>query len=454
MENITLELSKFIHDLTFDAIPEKVVERIKVSLLDTIGCAFAGSESEWCRIVNLFVRQQGGVMESKLWATDFVGPAANVALGNGTMVHSFDFDDYHNAKIHPGAVVIPAAVAMGEKGRADGKSVLTAVVAGYETMIRVSAATGPASSRLKGWHLTGTTGTFGAAAAASKILRLDEDKTASALGMAGTQSAGLWAFNADGSMSKRFHAGRSSQSGVMAALLAGMGFRGPTKILEAEDGGFCRATSDQVNLAKAIDKLGEIFLGEDVNIKPYACCASIHSSIDAVGHLVRLHRIRTDDIAKITVKTARGVEVQCGLEDAPLNMLQAQMSLRYCIAAFLLDGRLLLEQFTEEKISDIRISELAKRVEILLDPEIERIYPEKFASKVEILLSDGSRVEGRVDSPVGSSESPMSFSRIAGKFRSLAGKSVTENRMDEIITRVENFEKIEDMRNFTALLSK
>ena len=135
---------------------------------------------------------------------------------------------------------------------------------------------------------------------------------ASALGMAGTQSAGLWAFTADGAMSKRFHPGRAGQSGVMAAFLARKGFRGPTRILEAADGGFCRATSDRVDLTLATADLGTRFLSGETNIKPYACCASSHSAVDAVLEIRAKHRFDPSDVEKVLVKTAGVVQVQCG----------------------------------------------------------------------------------------------------------------------------------------------
>jgi 2-methylcitrate dehydratase PrpD len=276
---------------------------------------------------------------------------------------------------------------------------------------------------------------------------------ASALGMAGTQSAGLWAFTADGAMSKRFHAGRSSQSGVMGAILAQKGYKGPTQILEAQDGGFCRATSDHVDFTIVTEELGKKFLSSDVNIKPYACCASSHSAIDAVRHLVRVHKIIPSEIEKIFVKTAKGVKVQCGFEYEPLSVLQAQMSLQYIVAVALLEGKAILEQFSEEKISDPKILELAKRVEIVLDPEIEKVYPEKFANKVEIILNNGKKFEARVDFPTGSPENPMSFDQVVEKFESLANKVVTKDRIDTIVEYVERIEKLDDIRKFTRLLA-
>ena len=453
MESVTKALAEVTANLKFEDLDAQLIQNVKKYLLDAVGCGLYGTTLPWCQIVNRFVREQEGREESTLWLQGFKGPSTTISLGLGVMIHSFDFDDYHNAKIHPGAVVVPAAITVGERLGACGKSVLTAMVAGYETMIRVSLATGPVSSRLKGWHLTGTTGTFAAAAAAGNLLGLNEDEMASALGMAGTQSAGLWAFIADGAMSKRFHPGRSSQSGVMAALLAQKGYKGPTKILEAEDGGFCKATSDRVNFSLATEGLGKRFLSNDVTIKPYSCCGSIHSSIDGVRQLIQKHRIPASEIAKVFAKTANVIKVQCGFEYEPLSVLQAQMSLQYCIAVAVLEGQVLTEQFTEEKIADRRIVDLARRVEVVLDPEIEEVYPEKFASKVEILLTNGKRLEARVDFPAGSPENPMSFEQVAKKFESLSGQMITKDRSVAIIEKVEGLEELPDIRELTKLLA-
>ena len=450
---VTQALADFIAHLRFGDIHPSLIQSFKGYLLDGIGCGLYGSSLPWSQMVNQFIRQQRGKKESTLWLERFRGPCSNVSLGLGVMIHSFDFDDYHNAKVHPGAAVIPSAIVIGEKLGASGPSTLLAMVAGYETMIRVSLATGPNSSRLKGWHLTGTTGTFGAAAAAGSLLGLGEDKMASALGMAGTQSAGLWAFTADGAMSKRFHAGRSSQSGVMAALLAQKGYQGPTQILEAEDGGFCRATSDQVDFSLATAGLGERYLSGDVNIKPYACCASSHSAIDAVWQLKERYRIIPSEVEKVLVKTAKGVKVQCGFEYEPLSVVQAQMSLQYIVAVALLEGKVLLEQFGEDKMADPKILELAKRVEIVLDDEIEKVYPDRYANKVEMILRSGERFETRVDFAKGSFENPMSFGQVVEKFRSLAGKVINKDRMDPLIEKVESIEKLDDIRKLTRLLA-
>ena len=453
MENVTRSLAGFAARLEFGVLDGDLVLRFKKYLLDAIGCGLHGASQPWARIVNQYIQEQGGKEESTLWLQNFRGPSANVALGLGVMIHGFDFDDYHNAKIHPGAPVIPAAMAVGEAIGASGRDILTALVAGYETMIRVSLATGPNASRLKGWHLTGTTGTFGAAAAAGNLLGLNGEQMASALGMAGTQSAGLWAFLADGAMSKRFHPGRAGQSGVMAAMLARKGFQGPTQILETEDGGFCKATSDQVDLSLITIELGTRFLCRDVNIKPYACCASSHSAIDAVFELRKGQRFAPSDVERIRVKTAESVKLQCGFEYRAMGVVQAQMSLQYIVAVSLVDGAALLEQFSDTRISEPQVMALAGRVEVVTDPEMDKLYPGRYANKVEIFLKGGQRFEARIDFARGSAESPMDFSEVAGKFRSLAGPVFTEDRVDQLIETVERLELLDDIRELTRLLA-
>lgn len=453
MKSPTRALAQFSSNLRFKDLNSNIIECFKKYLLDGIGCAVFGSRQPWAQIVNRMIKEERGRKESTLWLERFKGPASHIALGLGVMIHSFDFDDYHNAKIHPGAVVIPAALSMGEKLKVSGRKVMTAMVAGYETMVRVALATGPNSSRLRGWHLTGTTGTFGSAAASGNLLGLDEEKMTSALGLAGTQSAGLWAFNVDGSMSKRFHPGRASQSGIIASLLASKGFKGPSQILEAEDGGFFKATSDDANPSVVLEGLGEKFFSIKTNIKPYACCASIHSSIDGILSLKKTYGFTTSELEKIRVGTAHGVIVQCGFPYKPLNVLQAQMSLQYGIAVSLLDEKALTEQFSEKKISDPKILELAKRVEVYLDHEIEALYPKKFAGKIEVILTNGKRLQTRIDSPLGSFEKPMTFEEVAEKFRSLVKGIISPERAEAIIEKIMKIDQIEKIHELTKLLT-
>jgi 2-methylcitrate dehydratase PrpD len=325
-------------------------------------------------------------------------------------------------------------------------------VAGYEVMIRVSLGTGPAASRLRGWHLTGTCGTFGAAAAAASLLRLSPEAAAWALGLAGTQAAGLWAFTADGAWSKRFHPGRAAQSGVLAALLAERGYRGPTQILEAEDGGFCYATSDAPDLPRITEGLGVHFHTGEVGLKPYAACASLHSAVDAVLAL-REQGLTPGNVARLILRTSRGVKLQCGFPYRPLGVLQAQMSAQYCLAAALRDGQLLTRQFAEEQLMDQGLLDLAARVEILVDPEVEAVYPGHFANIVEVRTRDGASLVKRVDDPRGSAGRPLERKEVEEKFRQLAGNAINGSRVERIIRAVGEIEALPNVAGLTALLA-
>ena len=452
MEDATMKLSEFITQLTYAQISDKALEKTKRCFLDSLGCAFSCCTTEWGRIVNEFVQTQKGVQEASLWTTNFVGPAANVVLGNGTMIHSFDFDDLHMTKIHPSAVVIPASLAIGEKEHIDGKTLMNAIVAGYETMIHISRGLNPNASRLKGWHLTGTCGTFAAAAAVGSIWQLDTETMASALGMAGTQSAGLWAFTADGSFSKRFHPGRAAQSGIIGASLARRGYRGPTKILEAEDGGFLKATSYDFDLSKVIDGLGQKFDTEAMVIKPYPACGSLHSSIEAVLVLRRENEINVEEINEINVYNSEGVNVQCGFDYRPMGVLQAQLRMKYCVARALLDGMLTMAQFAEDKLSDPTAINLAGRVNFVLDDEINRIYPREFPSIVEIAMRNGKKHKVRINVLKGSVKDPMSWQEIQEKFKAPALRVIGEKKAGAIIELIEDLENIKDVTEIACLL--
>lgn len=450
----TLALAEFASRLHLGDLPEHTVDRVRACTLDTIGCVIFGSTLPWSQTVNEWVRRQGGIAQASLWTTDFRGPIANVALGLGTMAHAFDIDDYHNAKLHPGAVVVPAAVAVAEARDLGGDRLLAAVAAGYEVMIRTSLAANPGPARMRGWHLTGVCGTLGAAAAAANLLDLDVSATASALGMAGTQSAGLWAFTADGSASKRFHAGRSAQSGVLAAELAELGYWGPRRILEAEDGGLLSALSPSPRLEPLVEGLGSRFHAGDTAIKPYSACGSLHSAIDAVLGLARQHALKPEEVEQIVLRTSSVVAQQCGFAFRPHSALQGQMSAQYVLAVSLADGQCLPPQFAEERMHDPDLLSLAGRVRVVQDPEIEAEYPGKFSAIVEIVLADGRRVGTKVDHPKGSAALPLSGSEVREKFVALSRRVYPEGRLAAIADRVERLEALSSVRELTGLLGR
>ena len=421
----TAALAEFVANLRYDDVPDEVRAVLRAAVVDAVGCGLFGLTTPAGRIVQEFAREQAGPEEATLWASGGVRvSSANAALALGTSIHAFDFDDHHRSKIHPGAAVLPAVLALGEPRDIDAGTCLAALAAGYEVMARVSLAANPSSSRMRGWHLTGTCGTFGAAAAAAVILGLDAPTAASALGLAGTQSAGLWAFNADGAMSKRFHPGRSAQSGIIAALLAQKGLQGPRQILEADDGGFLAATSDDIRLHEIERDLGRVWRAQAVCFKPYCCCGSNHSSIDAALDLMAEHGFGAANVRRVIVGTSRVVLQQTGFRYQPSTVLNAQMSLCYNLAVALIDRHALIDQFTPARIAEPIVCDLAARVDVEVDPEMDAIYPERYAGIVTVVLDDGRRLRKRVDYSKGMPENRMTAPELNAKFQSLAAAAV------------------------------
>ena len=416
----TRELASWIARLRYADLPARTKETMRLALLDTLGCGVYGHSTPWARMLLQWARAGAPARgEATVWGE--AAPslrAADAALVNGTATHAFELDDYHNAKLHAGAVVIPAALALAEKLDANGERLLTAIAAGYEVMIRSSLAMNPSATRLRGWHITGVCGPFGAAAACAVLLGLNDEETAWALGLAGTQGSGTWAFNADGTMSKRFHAGRAAYSGVLAAELAALGFTGPTQIYEFHDGGVLKAYSDASDPAPLTSELGTKYRLDTNRIKPYSCCGSTHSYVDAAFELRRRFGTPWNAKRRVRVGLAKVVDVQCGFDYFPTSALNAQMSLRYVVAAALLEGQALPPQFSEAKLSDPAIVALAQRLELEHDPALDKLYPAQFAAWIAV-EDAGKWVRVDVLDPLGSEANPVDERGIIEKFRGI-----------------------------------
>jgi 2-methylcitrate dehydratase PrpD len=437
---VTRELAAWIAGLRYDGVPAETRAALKAALLDTLAAAIYGGQMEWSKIVREWAAEaQPRTQRASAWGEP--APtlrAADAALTNGVAAHALELDDYHNAKVHPGAAVIPAALALAEALDLDGVAVMTAIAAGYETMIRTALALGPIPARLHGWHLTGVTGTLGAAAAAASLLGLDAEHTTWALGLAGTQSAGLFAFNADGAMSKRIHAGRAAHAGVFAAEIAARGYTGPTSVYEFDDGGILKTFAHSTNVDALVDGLGTHWASTAVCFKPYSCCGSNHSSIDAARTLRGRFGPAVAD-APIRVGVSHAVRVQCGMDYVPSTEMLAQMSLRYCVAAALLDGNVLPPQFTPERFSEERIVALAQRIELIDDPQLDELYPVHFAGWVEAVV-DGKPERVFVNDPLGSPFVPLDRDGVADKARGLLGGLRSAEAIRRLEQTVDEFE--------------
>lgn len=449
----TQTIAEFASQLTYNDLSPAVIKHIKLCLLDTVGCGLFGTTLPWGRIVQETVGRMGGVSEATIWGSKMRVPAANAALANGTMIHGFELDDLHRESIlHPGSVVVAAALAQGE-ARADlsGAEFVAAVVVGYEVGIRAGMALGT-SHLLKGFHPTGTVGAVGAAAAAGKVLGLRPELMAHAISIGATQGAGLMAAQY-GSMVKRMHAGRASQSGVYGALLAQAGFTGIPDVLEAAYGGFCSTLSDAADLSALTQNLGQVFETVQVGFKRYSCCGSCHTAVEAIRRLRSRGDISADRIERIVVETTTATLLHVGWPYEPTSITAAQMNMPFCVAVAALDGDAFVEQFTEDRIREPRICDLARRVEVRSNVAFDDLGPGgRHVVRVKVLCRDGQSYEEGLRTPKGSPENPLTPEEVVEKYFQLAGRAVRPDRAREILEVIMAVEEIQSVKDLTDLL--
>ncbi|MEZ4416392.1 MAG: MmgE/PrpD family protein [Gemmatimonadota bacterium] len=332
--------------------------------------------------------------------------------------HITETDDLHRASVtHPACVVIPAALVLGHSLGASGAAVLRAVLSGYEAMLRVGEALGPAHYRL--FHNTATAGVFGSAAAAASLLDLDEDQWVWALGNAGTQAAGLWQFKHDASMSKHLHAGHAAQAGVRAALLAQRGFTGPSAILEGEQG-FFRALCPDARPEAVLERAYGWKLAE-TSLKPYPCCRHTHPAIDAA---LEIQHARAE--AGLDVSAVRALRVQTysaarQVTDDPDPQVPyaAKFSIQFCVATALLRGRPELASFESPRLEDAAVRALLRRTEVSVVPDLEAAYPARWGAAVEVDWREGGTSHARCEAARGDPEAPLDDRSLDEKVRAL-----------------------------------
>lgn len=435
MSTYAAALARHVVTLRHDDVPTSVREQAVRLITDAIGAGIYGTHTASATAIFEEARTRYRAEGSLVWGRAETLDPAGAALVNAAQAHAFEMDDYlSEGKTHPGTVIVPAAFAIAPDDTT-GQELVTAVIAAYDVMCRVALAMGPNSVRGRGFHITGLTGPFGAAAVAGRLLGLDENELTSAFGIAASCSAGIFAFTGEGAMTKPLHAGRAAEAGIVAVRLAHGGFDGPADAFEAEDGGLLNAVSDSARPAELTKELGERYDLARVSIKPYPCCGSIHSSIDAILELRRTHGIGPADIAAITVHNARGVLLQCGFEyTGDGGPVEAQMSLQYCLAAALTDGSVGLRHFEVERRRDPRLLELARRVRFEIDEELDASYPSSFAARVGIRLGSGAILESRIPAPLGSPENPLDGDGVRAKFVELTEALLPANARDNLLS--------------------
>ena len=445
--SLTEDLVAFLAGTRAEDVPESVRAAAAWFVLDWLGCAIAGLETAPGRIFLRHAEDQPVGIASCLGLSRGRSPQA-AALHNGGVSHIVEMDDVDRASvIHPGAVVIPAALAVAERIEASGRDLLAAVILGYEVAIRVGESVG--KTHYFHWHNTATCGVFGAAAAAGWLLRLDAQRMTWALGSAGTQAGGLWQFIADGAMSKHLHAGRAAANGVLAAELAEFGFTGAREILEGRQG-FFAATAPDGDPAAVTAGLGSGWKLLGVSIKPYPSCRHTHSAVDAALRLRREHRLVGDDVERVEIA---GYHSVLDLTDnpSPRHLYAAKFSVQYCVARAVLDGALRLSDFTDERIAEPAARELMARTSVRLDPALDARYPREFPAEVRLFLRDGRTVSALVGSPKGDPEAPLTSEELAAKFRDMVPGTPYAGRSESLIETIVGLDRRPNVRGLLSL---
>ena len=358
--------------------------------------------------------------------------------------------------MHPGAPVIPAALAVAEARGASGLDLLTAIIAGYEVAIRVGEAAGP--SHYKYWHSTATCGVFGAAAAAAKLLGLDTTAIDAALGTAGTEASGLWEFLADGAMSKHLHPGKAAMDGVIAALFSREGFTAARRILEGERG-FLAATSPGQDQSRITDGLGQgTYRIDDVSFKIHASCRHTHPAVDAVLEVVRRHDLQPSDIASVTVETYSEALAKTDNPD-PTTPYAARFSLQFCTSLTIARRCLSPADFTSGSLLDPTVRGLMSKVRLVATDTFDSFYPAHWSAKVTVTTgpkghttaSPGASFSATVDNPRGDPENPVSLEDIYQKFLGLTVPVVGRKLAEELGQAVLRLESIGNVNALTEL---
>ena len=428
------ELALFISEFDICDAPGKVIHSAELCVLDTVGVAIGGSVDPLVEsVARAFLQldrssQNAAICGTTVWGTGSRASAPRAAFLNAMNGHILELDDVHTrSKTHIGTVVIPAAWAGAEETGASGSDFLEAVICGYEAMARIGMGFGVTAHRERGWHVTGTAGTFGAAAACAKLLKLDSEGVLNALALAGAQSFGVWAFLSDGSANKILHPASASRIGMEAAYLAKAGMTGPRHILEAEDGGLFPAMSGDYDLSKVSAGLGVEWELTRLDKKPYPCCRSAHCAIDAALDIKRGHSPDIKQIESVRVNTYNVGYAQCGASGTSVNPgkpSDARFSIPYTVACALLYDNVGLEHFEPEFIHSESVRALMSRVRVFPDAAFSALYPEHWGCEMIVTLHDGRVLSAVIRDASGSEDNPMTDERVIAKAVSCAAISI------------------------------
>lgn len=447
----TRALAEYAADFSYDRLPAEVRVFARSIVLDTLGAMIAASSGRYGlrRTLGGFVTRSGGTPEATLLGLGARSSLVNAALYNGTLGYYCDIEAHHpGAIVHGPAVVVPAALAAAEVRGAGGRDLLAAVVLGIDVACRVSEAIGPNALYARAFHPTAVCGAFGAAAAVGRLLGLDAARMAAAFGLAANQASGLLAWASDPTeQSRPFNPGLAARNGATAALLAEAGMGAPQNVLDpAEKYNVFRAWSVEPRPEALLDRLHERYYLMELAVKLYACCAFLHPALDGILALLDEGAVTAEEVAAICLRFSHS-----GRPMIDQNELKSHRA-QYILPIGLYHRRVALDDILFEP-RDERIQALAARTRVVGDDELERCYPERYASIVELRTRDGRVAARRVDWPKGYPENPLSPAELERKFHALATTALdaaTAERIIEVVAALEEAPRVDELLALVA----
>jgi 2-methylcitrate dehydratase PrpD len=437
---LTRKIAENSASLTFDALPRDVVSIAKCCLIDWLGVTLAGATEPLSEILQEQSKDEGAREQATVIGGGFKSSLTQAALLNGSASHALDYDDVNlTMPGHPTVPVVPAILALAERDGIDGKAFIAAFIAGVEAECRIGALMGE-SHYQKGWHTTGTVGTFGAAAGAAHMLGLDTDTCVSVYGIAGTQAAGLK--SNFGTMCKPLHAGNAAANGLSAALLGARGFTSNPEILECVQG-FGDTQTEEFQPDLALDGLGESFHARGILFKYHAACYGTHAAIEAASQIRVEHNLTPDRIEKIELRVPESYLKMCNILE-PTTGLEAKFSLRVTAAMGLAgENTAKIANYNEDLCTDGTIVNLRDKTTVVPEAKLEHAN-----SEVIVSTQDGLVFRQYSDASIPEDDQDRQWFRLSSKFRDMAEGPIGLNKADAVVEAVG---KLEDQASLTEI---